>query len=55
LVLENELSKLAEMSEDVQRKSELLRQYQEALAQTTKLAQANQVRREKEASNPRVP
>jgi hypothetical protein len=42
-----ELSKLAEMSGDVQRKSELLRQYQEALAQTTKLAQANQERRER--------
>jgi hypothetical protein len=36
------------MSGDVQRKSELQRQYQEALAQTTKLAQENQARREKE-------
>jgi tetratricopeptide (TPR) repeat protein len=37
-----ELSKLAEMSGDVQRKTELYRQYEEALSQTTKVSKRSQ-------------
>ena len=45
LLLEH--AKLLEMSGDTYRKSELMRQYDEALAQTTKLAEAAQRRAEK--------
>ena len=37
-----ELSKLAEMSGDIQQRRELLRQYEEALKETTKFAKRNQ-------------
>ena len=37
-----ELEKLAEMSGDAQHKTELHRQYEEALSQTTKLAKRSQ-------------
>ncbi|HEV8369135.1 MAG TPA: hypothetical protein VGQ39_14365 [Pyrinomonadaceae bacterium] len=48
-----ELAKLAEMSGDVQQKTELLRQYTEALEQTTKLAKANQAKQKNPADERR--
>ena len=39
-----ELAKLAEMSGDPQQKTEFHRQYEEALAETTRLSKANQAK-----------
>jgi len=49
-----ELAKLAEMSGDLQQKTELLRQYAEALEQTTKQSKANQAN-QKNPADEQVP